>query len=275
VAHPARGIAVSRDGHVYFSDLTRIWRIDGGKRTLIRDNHGHHSHSLIVDASGTVVWEESAYDPATDRYTETIWELGARGPRPRFGPLRSPPLGLGLARDARGCTYRVDLPAQGANGFAVRRCSNERPRLIFGSAAAARAFRPVLINDVAGVAFAPNGNFWFRDNGIVRSVDAAGRMRIIARGLSPDRFGIAADRQGRLLVAEFDRRRVLRIDGARREVVATSATGWAPTGVAVASDSRLFVLEATLYRRGDPLRMQVRQLAPGPPRLIARTTVAE
>lgn len=251
----------------------RLWRIDGDKRVLIRDNRGHHTHGLIVDASGHLVWEESRYDPATGDYTEVIWELGPRGPVARFGPLKAPPMGLGIARDAQGCTYRVDQPGRAGPALAYRRCPGRPAERLVGSVAAAAAFRPILANDVAGVAFSPDGRFLFRQGGTVHSIDRDGRIRLVAGRLSSDNFGIGVDPQGRLLVAEFDRRRVIRIAGAHREVVATAPAGWAPTGVATGPDGRIYILEASLHVPGQPLRMQVRALRDGRATLIARLTV--
>lgn len=276
LAHPSRGIAVTPDGTVYFSDLTRIWRIAGDKRILVRDNRGRHSHAMIVDRSGTLVWEESDYDPATAGYRESIWQLGPRGPQRRFGPAANPPLGLGIARDSRGCSYRVDEPRRGGEALLFRLCPGRPAERLAGSAAAAAAFTPALVNDVAGVALAPDGRFVFRHGESVRMVDAAGRMTMVATGLARENFGIAMDRQSRLLVAEFDRRRVVRIAGGRRAIVARSPDGWAPSGVAVGPDGTIFVLEASVHRPGAPLRMQVRAVTPGQAaRLVARLTVAQ
>ena len=274
-AHPSRGIAVGPGGKVYFSDLTRIWRIEGDKRVLVRDNRGNHSHAMIVDPSGTLAWEESDYDPATGRYLETIWQLGPRGPQRRFGPALNPPLGIGIARDRAGCTYRVDQRGRGGPALVFRRCPGRATERLVGSEAAAKGFHPELVNDVGGVAFTPDGHFLFRHGGAVRKIDAAGRVTTVASGFADENFGIAMDRGGRLLVAEFNRRRVVGVAGGKRSVAAVSPPGWAPSGVAAGPAGRFYVLEASIYRPGRPLRMQVREIDGPRATLVARLTVAE
>ena len=273
-AHPSRGIAVTPDGKLYFSDLTRIWRIDGTRLHLVRDNRGHHTHALAVDASGQLVWEESDYDPDRNRYLETVWELTPRGPARRFGPLFSPPMGLGIVRDSAGCTWRADQPSRDAEALVYRKCPRRTPQLMLGRQSAASRFRPTLINDVGGALLDRRGRFVFRQGTTVRAIDAAGRMTILATGISQENFGIALDRTDALLVTEFDNRRLIRIKGGQRHVVARSPMGWAPTGVAVGLDGTIHVLEASIYRRGQQPRVQVRALTYGrPPRLLARVTL--
>jgi len=273
VAHPSRAIAVDRNDRVVFSDLVRIWRIDGAKLTLIRDNRGNHTHGMIVDASGQLVWEESNYQPATMTYRETIWELRDSRPIRRFGPLSNPSPGLGIARDAAGCTYRADQSGRAGPVFVHRLCPGRASALLVGNAGAAARFRPVLVNDVSGVAIALDGRFVFRHGGAVHAVDRRGRISLLADRIANENFGIALQPSGALLVVEHDRRRVLRIAGAHSEQVSISPAGWAPTGVAAGRNGQIYVLESTIHQAGRPLRMQVRQIAPGRARLLARVTV--
>lgn len=273
-AHPSRGIAVDRTGTVYFSDLVRIWSIDRGRLRLVRDNRGNHTHAMLVDASGQLVWEESAYDPATSSYLETIWELRGGRPVRRFGPLQRPTRGLGIARDRLGCTFRASQAERGTPVLVHRLCPGRPPIRLVGAAAADARYRPLLVNDLGGVAL-DRGRFLFRAGPTVAAVDARGQTQLLASGLADENFGIAIEPGGGLLVAEHDRRRLIRVTGNRRQLVAASPAGWAPTGAAVGSRGEIYLLESTVHRPGQPLRVQVRRVAPGSPRLMARLTVPQ
>lgn len=272
-AHPSRGIAVDRGGTVYFSDLIRVWRLDGTRLRLVRRNPGTHTHSMAIDGAGRLVWEESSYDPGRGTYTETVWELAGDRARRRFGPMRPPPRGLGIVADRQGCTFHAGQIGQKGPVVAHRWCPGRRPARLFGSEADDRRFRRDLVQDVAGVALAPDGRFVFRQGGAVRAVDSGGRVQVLARNIAKENFGIALEPAGGLLVAEHGNRRVLRIAGGRTLVATTTPPGWAPTGVAAGRDA-FYVLEASDYRQGQPTRMRVRRIArDGSRRVLAQVVV--
>jgi hypothetical protein len=272
-AHPSRGIVVDRGGTVYFSDLVRVWRLDGTRLQLVRRNPGSHTHSMAIDGAGRIVWDESTYDPGRDTYSETVWELARDRPRRRFGPMRPPPRGLGIVADREGCTFHAGQIGRSGPALVHRWCPNRAPARLFGSQADDRRFRRDLVQDVAGVALAPDGRFVFRQGRAVRAVDRRGRVQVLARNIANENFGIALDPAGALLVAEHANRRVLRIAGGRTRVVATTPPGWAPTGVAAGRDA-VYVLEASDHRQGQPIRMRVRRIAQdGRARVLAQVVV--
>ncbi len=282
-AHPARGIAVRADGRVYFSDLERIWEIGrDGRLRLLREHRGVHTHSLAIDRAGNLVGEESAYDPSRNSYTEAVWAISPQGRyRKLVGPVQPTTRGLGIMADARGCRYHADQTGRGAGREAglpllYRKCPRRAAELLLGSAAEDRRFTPALINDVSGVAWGPDGSFWFRQASAVRVLPRHGRSRIAAAGLAAENFGIAVDRNGKLYIAEAAKRRVLAVSpSGKRSIAVRSEAPWGPTGVALANGA-LFVLEATNYRRGVPLRMRVRRIVPGQSaQVLARVTVPE
>ncbi|HUQ13721.1 MAG TPA: hypothetical protein VM055_05535, partial [Novosphingobium sp.] len=147
---------------------------------------------------------------------------------------------------------------------------------LVGSAADDRAFRPVLVNDVAGVAWGPGGSLWFRQGTAVRVVAPQRPVRVAASGLAAENFGIAVGRTGKLYVAEAANRRILAVSPTgQRTIVARSEAPWGPTGVALGNGA-LYLLESTDYRRGTPLRMRVRRLVPGRgATVLARVTVPD
>ena len=260
LAHPSRGIVAAADGRVYFSDLLRIWTISpGGRLSVLRGPNGGHTHELFLASDGALYGEDSHYDGG--RYTSALWRRDARGRIAfLFGPASDPPPGLGVVRDQRGCTYQSDKRRMGA-AVLYRRCGVRSERV-----AGTIAPRRDLLSNISGAAIGPGG-FYFRRGSTVQRVDPAGRVAVVASGLSRENFGLAVTPDGSMYVAEFAKGRVVRIarDG-RRSVAATSPGPWAPTGVAYAGRS-LYLLEAS--RAAGSTRMRVRRIQDGRSRVMA------
>ena len=270
-AHPSRGIAVAPGGRVYFSDLVRVWTIaPNGRVTLVRDSRGRHMHEIFLDPGGTLYGEESEYNPATGAYRAAIWRYRPGAPSAFvYGPTGRPAPGMGVFRDARGCTFQADQTRARALVL-YRLCPGERPRHVAGARSPPRD----LLSNIGGAAFGPDGSFVFRHGSSVHRLTRRGTLVTAGRGFSPENFGIAVDPAGALYVAEPARRRVVKLgrDG-RRTIAATSPPGWIATGVAVARGA-LYLLEASDPAPGRPGRVRVRKLAPGaPPRVLAVTTI--
>jgi hypothetical protein len=268
-AHPPRGLAVAEDGRVYFSDLERIWSIGpNGRMTVLRRSVGGHTHELFLDAGGHLFGEDSFYDPATQGYRAALWMIAPDGRYSiTYGPTARPARGAGVFRDQIGCSLSVD-ETRGRELLLHRLCPGGRPQLLSGPAAARRAAPAVLLSNLGGATFGPDGSFFFRHRGIVQRLRAGDRLVTAATGFSPENFGIAVDERGALYVAEHGRRRIVRVspDG-RRSVPITAEAPWAPTGVAVRG-SALYVLETTDQARGRPARFRVRRSEDGRVRLL-------
>lgn len=263
-AHPPRGIAVAEDGRVYFSDLERIWSIaPNGRMAVIRPSVGGHTHELFLDAGGHLWGEDSFYDPAAQRYRAGLWMIAPDGSFSyTYGPTGRPAFGAGVFRDRFGCTFRAEETR--ARALLLHRlCPGGRPELLSDPAAARRAEPPVLLSNIGGAAFGPDGSFFFRLRGIVQRLRAGDRLATAASGFAPENFGIAVDESGALYVVEHANRRIVRVgtDG-RRSVPISAEAPWAPSGVAIRGGA-LYVLEVKDYAAGQPIRFRVRQLTPG------------
>lgn len=258
-AHPSRGIVATTDGRIYFSDLERLWVIGrNGRLSKLREARDRHTHDLFLDRAGNVIGEDSHYAGGT--YRESIWQLAPAGRfRILYGPTHRVARGMGIVRDARGCTYHADQVMPARRPIVHRRCPGRPAERLVGSAADDAAFRQDLVSNVAGATIDRGNGFLFRQGTSIRRIDPDGSLRTVAARIADENFGIAVAGNA-VLVAEARARRVVRIEAnGRRSIAATSARPWFPTGVAVARGS-LYLLEATDYRRGVATRMRVRRI---------------
>ena len=260
-AHPPRGIAVTAEGRVFFSDLERIWSIaPDGRMAVVRASVGGHTHELFLDEGDHLFGEDSFYDPETAPYRAALW---MRAPDGRYsityGPTDRPAWGAGIFKDRLGCS----LLAQESRARALllhRLCPGEQPQLLSDPAAMKQAGPLQRLSNIGGAAVGPDGSFYFRHRGIVQRLRAGDRLVTAARGFTPENFGIAVDEAGALYVAEHGRRRIVRVQpNGRRSVPINAEAPWAPTGVAARGGS-LYVLEVTDHAAGGPARYRVRRL---------------
>lgn len=276
-AHPPRGIVVAGDGTVYFSSLESVWKIDPrGRLTRVRPRGARHTHELAIDDRGAVYGEDSYYDPGTQTYRAAIWRITPEG---RFGwvlpPTPAPlPLGTSLWRDRAGRAYFVANPQGSSETLLFRRERDGRVTRLLGSREGAAAYRQEIINLHGAGLVGPDGAFYFHHGGVLRKAAPAGDVVTLARGLPDRSFGLAVERGGAVLLADFSGRRILRFapDG-RRTVVAATEAPWAPTGVALRG-SDLYLLESEQDSRGAPVAMRVRRIpGRGTPTVLARAPV--
>jgi hypothetical protein len=115
LAHPAWGIAVDREGQVYFSDLKNVWKVDArGKLSVFRAGADTHTHELNVDEAGNVYGADNSYDPATKRFFSAVWKMTPAGNFTYLlAPTDDPPEGTSIWRDREGnaATDRACLTA--------------------------------------------------------------------------------------------------------------------------------------------------------------------
>ncbi|HEX8097374.1 MAG TPA: hypothetical protein VF507_05035, partial [Pyrinomonadaceae bacterium] len=226
-AHPATGIVVDGRGQIYFSDLETVWKIDAeGRLSVFRPSVGRHVHELALDGEGNVYGADNGYDPATKRFSIAVWKMTPAATITYLVPLtENPPKGAYIYRDREGNSYFVD---QNNNikreTLLLKRTPDGRVFTLAGGAYgyADGKGTQARFSSVGGMAFGPDGALYLTDGSAVRKVSTDGTVTTLARditsGMSGDDpvgfggpTGIAADKDGSAFVADFGRRRVLKV----------------------------------------------------------------
>jgi len=256
-AHPGVGIVRDRQGNVFYTDLFQVWRITpAGQKSVVVPNV--HTHELAIDSLGNLYGEDSRYlgsGEGDDRYRHRIWRRRPDGRVTDIVPWRA---GFwreyGFVHDRAGAMYWIKCPA--------RRCSihrRERPDARTRTtvlAAPERFAHP--INWMAASA-TEAGVLYVVDGPALRRVDASERVTTVAANVGSQLMGLWPTSTGDVYVAVHAARAVVRVNLAsgRITTAARSPAPWAPSGVLVAPDGALWVLE---YSTASTAR--VRRIAP-------------
>jgi sugar lactone lactonase YvrE len=280
-AHPATGIVVDARGRVYFSDLETVWRLDaGGHLTVFRPAvRGRHVHELSVDAAGNVYGADVSYEASTGKWVSAVWRRAPDGRAETYlvAPTTDPPRGASIWRDAAGNTYFVEQDRHANRETLILKRTPSGDVQTFAGGAYGHADgrgTEARFESIGGLAFGPDGSLYVTDEGSLRRVSLSGEVRTLARGLDeplPDDaragygglMGLAVDAAGNVYVADYGRRRVLKVaaDGEVTRVVRAEAP-WAPHGVAATSDGRVLVLETAFTPPNVFDGPRVRELSP-------------
>ena len=247
-AHPGIGIVMDRDGSVFYTDLTHVWRIapDGTKSIAVRDVH---THELYLDPQGTLHGEHLWF--ANERWFHYTWQLTARGALTRSPQREGFRQGMSFVRDGAGRMFWYEAAPTPA---IVRRSTDGRTTR-FGERAT--------FLDVRWMTATSDGAVYFTDHDDLRTLTTDGAVMTLATGLR-DRAdhwvgGVWLDARRRVYVAVWGGRVVKRFDPAsgRVEVVARSQAPWGPSGGLAAPNGDLWLLETA-----EDNTVRVRRISP-------------
>lgn len=241
-AHPGVGIVRAKDGTIFYSDLSRVWRIapSGEKSVAVPDVH---THELFLDADGSLYGEHLWYEgDRTKKWGHRVWKRSPHGAIADVVParegFRSEP---SFVRDAAGAMYFSGVE---------RRDTLFRKRPGAPPEAWATGFRKIrwmiaaadgtahLVDDGDLVRVSPNGR-------VTRVVlDLARRGPPGSVGSCDLLMGIWLGADGDVFVASYGARAVLRVSPAGEVTTAARTEApWSPSGGLAAPDGDLWLLE--------------------------------
>lgn len=261
-AHPGSGIAVDKEGQVYFQDSVgrSIWKIDvRGLLTRFSDKHG--GHWMALDEEGSL--GRSDVSPV-----ERITPPGVK-PALIVADGGAP---IAVCRDGN-LYYGLRMLDGDRVAVGITRISPAGTRTPF----AAEATKAIENLGITGLAPGPDGSLYVACPSAVIKLSMDGNATTIARPVvvrdcdedlpdnnaSPYLRGVAVDSRGVVYAAASGCHRVVKIaSGGKVETILKSERPWSPTGVAVHGDD-VFVLEYTNANGGQNQGWQprVRKLA--------------
>lgn len=245
-AHPGIGIVIDSRGIIYYTDLKHVWKItpDGTKSIAVRNVH---THELAIDREDNLYGEHLWYKgERTDKWGHRIWKLGADGELTVIVPsregFRDDYDDVSFVRDRERNQYWVDH-----EDHAVRK------RALDGTVTtiAVSQFR-----NVRWMTVTPGGTVFLVDLHDLVRVGRDGTVRTVTHGL-PQRtraflfftnehavMGLFADDEEHAYIAVSADQTVRMVgpDGTRKEIHRSKGL-WAPTGVCVAPNGDILVLE--------------------------------
>jgi hypothetical protein len=231
-AHPGTGVVRDRQGNVYYTDLVHIWRIapDGRKSIAVRDVH---SHELTLDREGNLLGEDSKY-LGGERWRHRVWK---RTPDGRVTDVVPWTDGFwrdyGLVHDAAGAHYWVNCPERVCT---IRKRTPEGRTTVVAPTARFNG-------QINWMAAGPNGSLYVIDAGALRVITREGLLTTVKETLGESPFGLWPDGSD-VLVAVYGDRAVKRISPeGRATVAARTPAPWGPSGVTVAPNGDLWILE--------------------------------
>lgn len=286
-AHPAWGIAVDRQGQVYFSDLKTIWKIDAqGKLSVFRAEGDRHVHELNIDEAGNLYGADNSYEPETKRFFSAIWKMTPAGSFSYLlAPTENPPKGTSIWKDRDGNMYHfTNYPKREL--LVLKRTPNGSLTALVGSTNAVRRYRQGSPYSFGGTAFGADGALYFTNGSNVYKLTTSGILTPLARNLAKENskekpaggtplFGIAVDAQGNAFVADYGNQRVLKITPDNQITTLIRAEeSWFPTGVTI-SGNELYILEHSSTPTSTPIGTRVRKLTPDGKISVLATTIGE
>jgi hypothetical protein len=279
-AHPGTGIVMDRAGSVFFTDLSRIWKLEPGGRLSVAVPETH-THELYVDGEGNLFGEHAWYEPGENRFWTRAWKRAPGGALTEVLPATEGfPGFVSAAVDAAKNRYFADVNNNlRETSRVLRRASDGALTTLAGGAWGQRdgAGPQARFSSIGGVTLGADGHLYVTDGASVRRIGLDGRVKTLARegllskprlavsgGNSNHLMGIAADRKGRVFLAHFARRSVLEVapDG-RVTRVMRERWPWSPTGVALTGRGDLLVLEYPSPPMPGKSRVRVVRVTPG------------
>ena len=274
VAHPAWALAIDTQRKiVYFSDLERVWKIDGdGKRTIFLADV--HTHDLYLDGEGNLYGENHLLVPGTNTWRMPFWKATPGG---KVSVLAERKAAKHFSRwDEAGNRYCF-LNERGA--ATITRSTPEGETVVFAGGAFGYADgkgKEARFRLFGSSVWGKDKCLYFTSGGLVRKLALDGSVTTVVgpeqgfhhsvkRDGSPiasDLLGIDIDAEGALVFADLRQRKVFRCstDGDLTTLVA-SGSNWLPSGVKWVGDL-LYIVEypSRPSRDGQPTTPRVRVL---------------
>jgi hypothetical protein len=142
-AHPSWAIVVDDKNQIFVSDLEKIWKIDAEGRVSIFSET--HTHEMRLDENGNLLGEEIHYEPATQKFSSSLWRITPNG---EFSYIlertETPPKGVSIWKNQAGAMFYFGLTEDKDQMFyLLKREANGNIKVLLGDREKAMREQPV------------------------------------------------------------------------------------------------------------------------------------
>ncbi|MEM7102710.1 MAG: hypothetical protein AAF502_06195 [Bacteroidota bacterium] len=256
VGHPAWGIVLSPDGHIYFTDIFHnngtLWKTDKTGNQLAVVLTQHHSHDIFMDDSGAIWGTDDDYISSTEENEIHLWKLSPKGHKKVIIPPTRAPGELG------GAVFGIDASEQIYFIFdsqLFRRKADSAPELVLDHQ----------FGHVTSLKVGPDGNIYLADNmpnrGRIYQVTPEGVLSDFGKFLKdappldppfPEPqfdllFGMTFDEMGDLYVTNSGGRKLVKVTSPKAggqiiSAIYRAEAPWYPVGIAL-DGAEKYILE--------------------------------
>lgn len=249
LSHPGVGIVKDSKGNIYYTDLKQVWKIAGGKKSVIVPNV--HTHELYIDQHDNLYGEGGYYDPKTKKFYHYVWVRYSNGKIDTVIGMKEAYVqqDFSLARDRSGNEFYIKqyLAHPDHNHIYRKTPAGKETILATGN-----------FKGVTWLHVQPDGTLLYALNNAIYRVDTVGNIRMLRNNIGNKKpsfkfsgnsitiWGVWEDRQRNVYVAVFSDQVVRKIDVKRNITEVYRSTGnWAPLHGVFDNEGRLWVLESS------------------------------
>jgi hypothetical protein len=244
-AHPGIGIVTNAKGEIFYSDLSRIWKVSADGKTKKVVVPDVHTHELYMDKQDNLYGENLWYKgEAIDKWGHFVWKYDAKGKFTKVVPNTE-----GFRNN-----YSFTRDAQG-NMYWIERGKKESILMKRGADGTISIVQTIKTTDVRWQYCQEDGTFYYvDDNDLFKVKD--GKVSTVSLNVDDVRankasrkpnhsiYGMWTDNAQNVYVTVYETREIRKIPANGKVSIAyTSPLGWHPTGGLFDKDGNLWTLE--------------------------------
>jgi hypothetical protein len=235
-AHPGIGIVEDTSGNIFYTDLSRIWKVtpDGRKSIAVPNVH---SHELFIDENDNIFGEHLWYNgEASDTWGHYAWKLTKNGQFQKIIPDSEGFLeDYSFVRDHFGRMYWADRTGKCQH---VVRKNKDNTTTVLGDQC---------LENIRWMTSTENGVILLVDEHDLKKVDTRGKVSKLSRVTSDYAGAPTTDKQNNIYIADYSGKKVTKIaTNGISKVVHETSFPWGPMALVVASNGDYLILESSV-----------------------------
>ncbi|MEI9920529.1 MAG: hypothetical protein WDO14_17310 [Bacteroidota bacterium] len=239
IAHPGIGIVEDSRGNIFYTDLTKVWKVtpDGRKSIAVPDVH---THELFLDESDNLFGEHLWYNgEAKNTWGHYAWKLTKDGTFQKVIPDTAGFLedeDYSFVRDHFGRMYLADRDDKKCQHI-VRKNADKSKTVLTDEC----------LGNVRWMTSSKDGVIYLVDEHDLKKVNAQGKISKLGQITTEYAGAPTLDKRNNIYIADYSGKKVTRIaaDGTRKVVFETPFP-WGPMALIVAKNGDYVVLETSV-----------------------------